>query len=63
MQVVQTEDHVLTYDWEDVESVQFSTPRDVIKISETERQFGKCHLNLTVNFKDGKGPLWVKKGE
>jgi hypothetical protein len=59
---------VLTFDTDDVESVQI--PRDHSEVpcdaagcpgcAAIHRQLGRAHLNLT--FKDGKQPLWKEAG-
>jgi hypothetical protein len=62
--VVEHEGQVLGYDWDDVESVEFETPRDV-KESWNEdgtvtRELGKAHLNVCITFKEGTdGARWA----
>lgn len=59
---------VLTYDTDDVESLSFSSPRDVIDMTRPEdtakrRKLGQAHLNLTIDFKPGKQARWISKEE
>lgn len=61
--VFETEDgQVLTYDQEDVEHIEFSTPVDVHEQEDSnKRTLGKHHLNVSITFKDGTKPSWVSK--
>lgn len=63
MSAVTTNGHVLHYDSEDVESMEFATPVDVKRNEQNPdgsgaMQLGKAHLNLQITFKDGCGPSW-----
>lgn len=59
----------LTYDTDDVEWLEFSTPNDVHELPSQpgdkgmRRELGQAHLHLTVHFKPGKRALWVKEVE
>lgn len=58
---------VLTYDSDDVESYEISTPNDVRELPAqpgdkgVRRELGQAHLNLTVHFKPGKRARWVNE--
>ena len=61
-------EYSLEIDPDDVESFAFVLPCDVIDTGVTEngyvtRELGQGHLNLSINFKVGREPLWVREGE
>jgi hypothetical protein len=54
----------LTYDTDDVENIQLQTPLDAIDITKDGDRFarykpGRAHLDLHIDFKEGKRPLWL----
>lgn len=68
MRVAVANGTVLTYDTDDVENIEFSTPNDLIDVTKPEdtsihRKLGQAHLTLTVDFKPGKRALWVDQAE
>lgn len=59
---------ILTYDTDDAEKVEISTPADIIDVTKPEdiyihRELGTNHLNLHVTFKDGKCWRWVDQAD
>lgn len=68
MRVLTVNGSILTYDTDDVEDMTISTPSDVIDITEPDdkfhrRKLGQAHLDLHIDFKPGKRPLWLKEDE
>ena len=59
MRVAAARGRVLTYDTDDAENVKIETPNVVVDVTKP----GQAHLVLTVDFKDGKRPLWLTPDE
>jgi hypothetical protein len=58
------EGKALTYDSDDVDTMELSTPADVVDTTDGDgrlirRDLGQRHLHLSLHFKEGKGPEWV----
>lgn len=64
MRILPMNGAVLTYDTDDVDDITISTPNDIHEIGVTEkgyalRELGQAHLDLHIDFKPGKKPLWI----
>jgi hypothetical protein len=58
----------LTYDTDDVENINVQTPNDKIDVTKDGDKFaryrlGRAHLDLHIDFKEGKRPLWLMPDE
>ena len=59
-------DQELVYDTDDIEYVDYSTPRNTVSLGAkgaTFRVQGEAHLYLDLEFKDGKYPYWRAASE
>jgi hypothetical protein len=68
MRVAVRNGYVLTYDTDDVEDLTFAVPIDVIDLTQPEDLYftrgpGRVHLDLHIDFKDGKRPIWITDEE
>lgn len=58
----------LTFDPDDIESVELNMPIDVRDVTPPGgtaivRELGKSHVHLHITFKDGKLPQWIDATE
>lgn len=65
MRVLAKSGLVLTYDTDDIEHVQISTPHDFVETDGPNdtihrKLTGTSHLNLSIDFKPGKRALWIE---
>lgn len=64
--VVEHEGQILGYNQDDVESIDFETPRDIVERVEDGhvlRSPGTAHLNVRITFKEGCAAQWKNKEE
>ena len=69
MRVTAAHGHVLTYDTDDVENIEISTPADIRELpgdpgTWVKRELtGDHHLHLHIDFKHGKKAVWVDQAD